>query len=85
MKKIELNGYCYQEPNDRCFFCRDMPNGNIKFCGLFMRNLKGSYIPKRKAFKSEFCNVHTVEIHSYAGHPFNNTTLSLKDGRDFTK
>jgi len=41
MKEILVDGFCYGENHKRCYFLRESNDGK-RFCGLWMRNIKGA-------------------------------------------
>jgi hypothetical protein len=83
MKEINVDGFCYGENHKRCYFFKEEKDGK-KFCGLWMRNVKGSINPRKKEFKCTFCNVKKVTLDSNGGPVYNDTNEEFLNNGSIT-
>lgn len=79
MKEIEVDGFCFGENHKRCYFFKEIENGK-KFCGLWMRGIKGALNPRKNCFRCTFCNARKVTIESNGGPVFNDNVVDTIDG-----
>jgi len=70
MKEILVDGFCYGENHKRCYFLRESNDGK-RFCGLWMRNIKGAINPRKQEFRCTFCNAKKITIESNGGPVLN--------------
>ena len=79
MKEILVDGFCYGENHKRCYFMKEDKDGK-RFCGLWMRNVKGAINPRKQEFRCTFCNVKKVIIESNGGPAFNDNDTDNLNG-----